>query len=326
MFYTVGGFTLDDTVLPSGEVVWSAPGGNVLYSGIGAKLWGCDVSLVGPIGEDYPEENLELLRSKGFGLDHVRRVPYPSFHVWILHEGDGKRQIIYRLDSGRNEQLDPEPEDLAGAMGIGNQVEGIHICPILPSSQAALVDVAKRQSAPVLLDIIDIPDQIEADMESAETWGSVDAFLPSIEEVKEVFGEYPIDTLLEKLGPIAPESFAVKMGAQGSVVRRSAAEPFYHVPPHPCDVVDSTGAGDAFCGGFLAGYAETGDAVEGALRGSVSSSFLIQDFGALHALECDIGERDKRLARLRAGVTTLEEWMNEASTGGSRTNSEDVRV
>ena len=48
----------------------------------------------------------------------------------------------------------------------------------------------------------------------------------------------------------------------------------------PVDTVDTIGAGDAYCGGFLAGLVETGDPLEAGLRGTVSASFAVQGYGA----------------------------------------------
>jgi sugar/nucleoside kinase (ribokinase family) len=64
--------------------------------------------------------------------------------------------------------------------------------------------------------------------------------------------------------------------------------------------VDPTGAGDAFCGGFLTGLIETGDPVEAALRGAVSASFAVEGCGA-EPLMAPVDDREvmSRLAGAR---------------------------
>lgn len=58
----------------------------------------------------------------------------------------------------------------------------------------------------------------------------------------------------------------------------------FRVPPCNTKLVDPTGAGDAFSGGYLAGLIETGDPVEAAVRGAVSASIIVETSGALAAI------------------------------------------
>jgi ribokinase len=303
MFYTIGGFTLDDTVLPSGEVQWSAPGGNVLYSAIGAKIWANEVGIIGVVGHDYPETYLDQLKKAGFDLDGVRRIDYTSFHVWILHEGEGRRQIIYRLDSGKNQALDPTDEDLPSSIV---KAKGVHICPILGASQAILMEHLLSNKVPTFLDLIVIPDQIDVHSgHNRNYWPKLHGFLPSIEEVRALFGNLPLGDLIHNMQEVGPELFAIKMGALGCVVRNPIDGEIYHVPAYPTNVIDATGAGDSFCGGFMVGAQGTGDPIMAALYGTVSASFVIEDFGALHALHIKKGLAYERLESLRPKVRRL---------------------
>lgn len=307
MYYTIGGFTLDDTVLPSGEVRWSAPGGNALYSAIGAKLWGVEVGIITPVGRDYPQKHLDRLAARGFDLAGVRRIDHPSFHVWVLHEGGGRRQIIYRLDSGSNTVLDPGVKDIPEGI---EAAQGVHICPILGTSQASLMEYLLPTGAPLFLDLVVIPDQIDVTTgHRADLWPRLRAFLPSFEEVEALLGKLPLPLLVGKLAAIAPPTFTIKMGSRGSLVRDPSSGVVYHIPIYPAAVVDATGAGDAYCGGFMVGLQETGDPKEAALRGTVSASFVIEDFGALHALAVPVDQVNERLESLRSEMRPYEAGM-----------------
>jgi hypothetical protein len=68
-----------------------------------------------------------------------------------------------------------------------------------------------------------------------------------------------------------------------------------HIPPYPACVIDPTGAGDSFCGGFAVGLTDTGDPIRAAQYGTVSASWVIQGYGALYALGSN---REKAQARL----------------------------
>jgi sugar/nucleoside kinase (ribokinase family) len=89
----------------------------------------------------------------------------------------------------------------------------------------------------------------------------------------------------------------------------------YHIPIVPVETVDSTGAGDGYCGGFAISYCQTGDALEAALRATVSASFVVQDFGALHALHINKAEAHRRLDMLRREVVpvTSNLWLPESA-------------
>jgi ribokinase len=311
MFYTIGGFTLDDTVTPDGRVIRAAPGGNALYAAVGARIWTDEVAIVSPVGSDYPHEHLDRLAQAGFNLDAVRRVDGPGFHVWVLHEGDGRRQIVYRLDSGDNQTLDPRPADLPAGIGAA---DAAHLCPILGASQTALADALLEKGVPTTIDLIVVPDQIDVSAgHDRSVWPGLLALLPSVEEVQALFGDLPLGELVGALKAAGPPQFAIKLGAHGSIVNDPARGRLYHVPACPAEVVDATGAGDAYCGGFLTGIRELEDPVEAALRGTVSASFVIEDFGALHALERSRLQAAARLESLRPSVRPLEESPLHAS-------------
>ena len=68
------------------------------------------------------------------------------------------------------------------------------------------------------------------------------------------------------------------------------------LPAATGDPVDPTGCGDAFCGGFLVGLAETGDLRVAMAHGTVAAGFVASDHGAAHALRIDRSEALERLA------------------------------
>ena len=89
------------------------------------------------------------------------------------------------------------------------------------------------------------------------------------------------------------------MGARGMRYMPYGGKEWTQIPTYPTQAIDPTGAGDAFCGGFLVGMAKTGNPVQAALYGAVSASFIIEDFGVLHALSVDEEEAQSRLKKLQ---------------------------
>src|SRR5207253_11419789 len=97
----------------------------------------------------------------------------------------------------------------------------------------------------------------------------------------------------------------LKLGAQGQFVYQPASGRKWHVSAYPARVVDVTGAGDAYCGGFLVGLHQTGDPLEAALRGCVTASLVVEGPGALYALDQPRQMLADRLAELRPAVQSM---------------------
>jgi ribokinase len=127
------------------------------------------------------------------------------------------------------------------------------------------------------------------------------AVLPSLEELRELFSQSSIGEweMAEALSDMGCEIVAIKCGAEGQRVWDRRQGRRWMLPAYPARVRDIHGAGDAFCGGFLAGLAQTGDPLEASLRGSVSASLAIEGTGALYPLDILPGLVEARLDFLR---------------------------
>jgi ribokinase len=131
----------------------------------------------------------------------------------------------------------------------------------------------------------------------------IDAFLPSDMEVSSLFGkditlQEAAATLCQWGAPLV----VIKNGANGVLVieggnGRVTHLPAYH-PPNDPRIIDVTGAGDSFCGGFMVGLAQTGDPIQAARMGLVSASLVIEGYGALYALSRGREEAQERLAEM----------------------------
>ena len=88
----------------------------------------------------------------------------------------------------------------------------------------------------------------------------------------------------------------IKLGEEGSLVFDAANNRLAHIPVYPAHVRDTTGAGDAYCGGFLAGYMLTGDPLKAAQYGTVSASYIVEAVGALATQQPTLTQAQERLA------------------------------
>ena len=134
--------------------------------------------------------------------------------------------------------------------------------------------------------------------------GEIDVFLPSDQEVASLFPHDRISPLARAkwFAERGPRWVVIKLGSKGCLVyeRGTSHQPSqqWHVPIVPVQAVDVTGAGDTFCGGFMADFVAHGDPLRAAIRGSVAASLCVQDYGALHVLDAWAEEVNRRVALL----------------------------
>ena len=133
------------------------------------------------------------------------------------------------------------------------------------------------------------------------------AFLPSEEELRALFWGRTDDLwqMAEALGEAGCEFIVVKRGARGQMLYDSVSKKRWEIPAYPARVTNVTGAGDSFCGGFLAGYQKTYDPLRGVLHGCVSASLTIEGSGVFHALEALPGLAQARLDSLTGIVRQI---------------------
>ena len=99
---------------------------------------------------------------------------------------------------------------------------------------------------------------------------------------------------------------ALRMGERGSLVARLGDGLAYYIPAVEVnEVVDQTGAGNAYCGGILVGFCREGDAVEAGCYGAAAASFTLEAVGCARIPDGLAGEWTRRLAAARAGVRSV---------------------
>ncbi len=130
------------------------------------------------------------------------------------------------------------------------------------------------------------------------------AFMTSAEKMRALFHGRSSDEweMAESLSSYGCDLILIKRGEQGQFLYDRASKTRWEIPAYPARIEDPTGAGDAFCGGFLAGYRRTYDPVQAALHGNVSASLVVEGSGAFYALDVLPGLPQARLEVLRESV------------------------
>ena len=308
-YVTVGNLTIDEILLPDGSRGSRQCGGNCLYAAVGARIWSDSVGIVSLAGTDFPREWLDRVRAAGIDIQGISDLLQPhGMRAGFVYDAEGERTTLedgavgrgeyekypheweeWRLHTPSADQFPPAYADAAG----------LHFAPTPVRAQEALVGALGRPGRRLTLDSPWWDSEAGRYEPHRELLASLDALLPSMAEVR-VFFRAPLDPVdaARALGQLGPAAVVVKVGVQGSLVYNPKTDAVAHIPAYRCRAIDPTGAGDAFCGGFLVGLVETGDPVEAARYGTVSASFVIEGFSSLHALHVTRREAEARRTSL----------------------------
>lgn len=268
----VGSIALDTVRTPLGEVE-EALGGSAVYFAAAARYF-APVWMVGVVGEDFPMEELDFLSAGSVDLGGVQVAEGRTFR-W---------SGVYGLDVNERETLDTQL----------NVFADFH--PDIPESYRDAPYVFLANIDPTLqLDVLDqvhAPKRVVCDTmnfwiegkraEVLEVLKRTDIVVLNDGEVRQLVGEPNLIKASEDVLELGPEVVVVKKGEHGALM--VSGDSFFFVPAYPTTcVLDPTGAGDSFAGGFVGYLAQTNDFGEESLRravvyGSVMASFNVERF------------------------------------------------
>lgn len=296
----VGGMTLDDLVLPGGEVHRRVPGGNALYCALGARLWGVRVEVVSFVGVDYPAEVLLQLQSAGIGIAHLAMLDTPSIRLWILYEEDGRRQIHLQHGSATLAPIETIASAAIDKLLATDAPDAAHVAALPVSVQRTVASAFTAARIPFTLDSLEAMGSVGGDLQDYLQGADLapTAFLPSRDEFDLLFGEVGSLAFRAWASRTSTSTLVIKDGRDGSLVSSPPLHPGKRLPALECDVIDPTGAGDAYCGGFAAGMSLGRPAMECAAMGTVSASLVVEQVGARGLFDATPRDVQQRRATL----------------------------
>ena len=272
----LGNLLVDDVVFADGTTRMAQPGGALLYGALGATLWQSRPGLVSVLGDDYPTHVLEKLQQRGVDLTGVRPLGRPGVRTWLLYEGHVRR-LIHRLGCPTHQEVSPGPELVPAEWSAAR---AFHLAPMPFDVQRALL-TALRKPHPVPFVSID-PDRPvteETLHEWREALADADAFFPGEDELLLEGAQTDPHRALPRLVNGRLRFVVFKRGAKGGILYDARDERFYSWDARAGDVVDQTGAGDAFAVGLVLAHLE-GRPIEACLqRAVVTASFAVGGWG-----------------------------------------------
>lgn len=296
---TIGWLTVDDIVLEDGRVRRNMPGGGALYSAIGAAIWSPSVGLHAPAGKPHAERSRAGIAEWGIDTAGIDTADGNGLELWMLHESEVHKQQIRKLSSSEPLEMDVARGPLPKSYGAAR---GYHIAPQGPESSIANVQALRRPGRVVTMDIL-ADEMIDAGRYADLSYLScLDAFLPSEAEIARIWSPARLDKWLSDTARRGTAHVIGKIGSRGSLLAEAGTGRLLRVPALKVDLADTTGAGDAYCGGFLAGLAAGRPLPECGAMGTVSASFVVEAYGALSTRRPSDEERDARLETALAGI------------------------
>lgn len=295
-FFSFGNMSIDDLVFVDGTTRWCVPGGDAVYAALGMSVWGVRPSVVARYGPDYP---IDAIGPDRLDLSYSEILPQ-TLRSWGLYEEDGTRQFTFRRSTSDWEAYSPDVSNL----GPG-PYRHCHVAPLPWQNQVRLVSAVRERGADFIS--LDVDDRRIGDVPwpaISQLIAQVDFFFPSHQDVEAMLPGLSDIEALRRIRASNPETavIAVKRSSEGVILHVAGAADYVSMPAVATEVVDTTGAGDAFCGGFLVGYVESGDAVEAAMHGSASASFAVGGLGASGLLAAHREEAEGRAEALRKRI------------------------
>jgi sugar/nucleoside kinase (ribokinase family) len=274
-------------------------GGSAVHFSLAASFF-TEVRVVGPVGDDFGEDELAVLERRGVITDDIEHVPGGETFFWRGHY-EYDMNLAHTDDTRLNvfAEFDPKLSDAS------REAEMLFLGNIQPDLQRRVraESVAKFAA----LDSMNLWIDTERDSLVAAI-AETDCVLLNDAEIRMLTGEPNLARAAQAVMRMGPSVAVAKRGEYGAAL--FSDDGFFAIPGYPLeDVRDPTGAGDSFAGGFLGyldGHLSSGLSPHdptvlrrGMAYGSVLASFNVEDFGTERVAALTTDEIEERLREFK---------------------------
>jgi sugar/nucleoside kinase (ribokinase family) len=302
MRYGSWGIIVDDVVFPDGRTAMGQLGGGGLYAAVGMRLWARDAGIIAAVGADF---DAGLVAAHGLDASGIFVTGLPTPRAWQLFEEDGTRTQIPRV---AHEEWMTQLVVKLSPQSLPPTLEAAHFLARGDTVEADLLEELSqrgvRLSGEPVIDATITEDERNILLRTMHYYT---LYSPGETETRLILGTQPVPDLLRRFADYGPEIVALRRGASGSVIYEREKERFWHAPAAPATVVDVTGAGNAYCGGFLMGLVEGVDIARAAAYAAVSAAMTIEQVGPPVITPEVEAQARQRMADALPGVREIDE-------------------
>jgi len=270
---TVAYDEIETTTGSSGKIL----GGAATYIGLSASLLNSKSSIISIVGGDFEYKNLKLLKLKGINTDSIEIVPKGKTFYWKgkYHKDWNKRDTL-------NTQLNVLADFNPAISEENKKAEIIVLGNLHPEIQNTVLDQVNVSEKCIILDTMNFwMDNALAEL--MKVIKRVDIIIINDEEALQLSKKDTLFAAANEILSFGPKQIVIKKGEHGAMLFDESQ--FFTVPAFPVKkVIDPTGAGDTFAGGF-AGYLSQLDNINfeemklAVVHGTVMASFCVEGFG-----------------------------------------------
>jgi len=273
-------------------------GGAATYIGLSASFFNVDSAIVSVVGEDFPQEHLDLLSERNINIEGIEIVKGGKTFFW-----SGK----YHNDMNSRDTLATELNVLADFNPVVPQAykdaSVVMLGNLHPIVQSSVLNQMTNQPKLVVLDTMNFWMDC-ALPELLEVIKRVDVITINDEEARQLSGEYSLVKAAAKIQTMGPKYVVIKKGEHGALIFHN--KDVFFAPALPLEeVFDPTGAGDTFAGGF-SGYLSQSEDISfenmknAIIHGSNLASFCVEKFGTERMVNLNKEEVYDRLKQFKA--------------------------
>ena len=264
-------------------------GGSATYATIGAGFYGSPIP-IGIVGDDFPEQGDEIFNNFSSNLDNIEKKHGKTFSWGGKYHNNGDDRDTLFTDLGVFESFEP----VLNSKNV--KASWVFLANIHPSLQLSVLNQCKNNPT-VITDTMNL--WIDTTLqELKKIIKRTDILLINESELSLLTKNENIQESSKQILSMGPQKIVVKLGSKGA--RCISKNEDISVGVYPVkDVVDPTGAGDVFGGGFVSGLIDNLSTSESMLRGSALASFCIEEFGVSKLININKNDVEKRMESIK---------------------------
>ena len=264
-------------------------GGSATYATIGAGFYGSPIP-IGIVGDDFPEKGDEIFNNFSSNLENIEKKQGKTFSWGGKYHNNGDDRDTLFTDLGVFESFEP----VLHSKNV--KASWVFLANIHPSLQLSVLNQCKNNPT-VITDTMNL--WIDTTLqELKKIIKRTDILLINESELSLLTKNENIQESSKQVLSMGPQKIVVKLGSKGA--RCISKNEDISVGVYPVkDVVDPTGAGDVFGGGFVSGLIDKLSTSESMLRGSALASFCIEEFGVSKLININKNDVEKRMESIK---------------------------